>query len=342
MRIKQLHIIYSGLIILFLTIGCDEMRMNFDKGIIPLTPVNFTSVNSEYDDYNSAGVMDEYHGEFSLVFSTNRNSEGAEFDFIQFHCFLYSNLITGRFDIDAFDREDDFFTDINSSANELGPYFSYNYYSSEYTNPSPSETRKRFFYTGDEYGNMDIYFTEYRFDNYGFISERDPEPLNVINSAFDDGYLTIHHNEVFNKETVYFTSNREGNFDIYRAVSEENKFIDNSENVLLSKTETLNSNADDKCPFIQENMMVFTSDRPGGYGGFDLYYSVYDGTTWGTPVNFGESINSAYDEYRPVIILTDDDRFLNNLMIFSSNRPGGEGMFDLYYAGVKKSFLPED
>jgi len=28
--------------------------------------------------------------------------------------------------------------------------------------------------------------------------------------------------------------------------------------------------------------------------------------------------------------------FDNNFMLFSSNRPGGKGGFDLYYVGVKK------
>jgi hypothetical protein len=28
--------------------------------------------------------------------------------------------------------------------------------------------------------------------------------------------------------------------------------------------------------------------------------------------------------------------FINDLMIFSSNRPGGKGGFDLYYAGIPR------
>jgi hypothetical protein len=82
------------------------------------------------------------------------------------------------------------------------------------------------------------------------------------------------------------------------------------------------------------NTIVFTSNRPGGYGGFDLYYSVYSNGQWGKPVNFGNKINTAYDEYRP--IATSIDGFDNNFMIFSSNRPGGKGGFDLYYVGIEK------
>lgn len=82
------------------------------------------------------------------------------------------------------------------------------------------------------------------------------------------------------------------------------------------------------------NMMVFTSDRSGGFGGFDLYYSIFSNGQWGMPINFGNKVNSPYDEYRPII--TAVYGFDNNFMIFSSNRPGGKGSFDLYYVGTKK------
>ena len=91
----------------------------------------------------------------------------------------------------------------------------------------------------------------------------------------------------------------------------------------------LSGNFNDKCPYIYEVIMVFTSDREGGHGGFDLYYSLLEDGEWGTPVNFGPEINSEYDEYRPIYFSFYDYDF-QNLMIFSSDRPGGLGGFDLY------------
>ncbi len=73
-----------------------------------------------------------------------------------------------------------------------------------------------------------------------------------------------------------------------------------------------------------------------GHGGFDLWYSLYDGRNWLAPVNFGEEINTEYDEFRPVVVSTEDGFFMNDLLIFSSDRPGGMGGFDLYYAGIKR------
>jgi hypothetical protein len=81
--------------------------------------------------------------------------------------------------------------------------------------------------------------------------------------------------------------------------------------------------------------MVFTSNREGGYGGYDLYYCCLDEEgQWSEPVNFGPEINSEADEFRPVVSPFGD--FENDMMIFSSNREGGYGGFDLYYVGISK------
>jgi len=103
----------------------------------------------------------------------------------------------------------------------------------------------------------------------------------------------------------------------------------------IRRDSVLSGNSDDKCPFIFENTLVFTSNREGGFGGFDLYYSKYREGQWSVPVNFGEEINSEYDEYRPILFDegVDNNR---NMMVFSSNRPGGLGGFDLYFVGVLK------
>jgi hypothetical protein len=110
--------------------------------------------------------------------------------------------------------------------------------------------------------------------------------------------------------------------------------LTNVQQLPIERDMSLSSAFDDKCPFISQDFIVFTSNRDGGFGGFDLYYSRFDNGKWSGPQNFGDKINTAYDEYRPVV--REQFGFKNDIMIFSSNRPGGKGGFDLYYVGIDK------
>lgn len=79
-------------------------------------------------------------------------------------------------------------------------------------------------------------------------------------------------------------------------------------------------------PFIANNgtELYFVSDVPGGQGGFDIYVCNWQNGGWGTPVNLGSEINSAQDEFYPVI---KDDH-----MYFSSMGHIGMGGLDIFMA----------
>jgi outer membrane protein OmpA-like peptidoglycan-associated protein len=74
-----------------------------------------------------------------------------------------------------------------------------------------------------------------------------------------------------------------------------------------------------------QNLLVFTSDRPGGKGERDLYYArrLPDGE-WSLSQNMGDSINTSYAEESP--FLTVDGKSL----IFSSEGHRSMGGFDLF------------
>lgn len=72
--------------------------------------------------------------------------------------------------------------------------------------------------------------------------------------------------------------------------------------------------------------VFFCSDRPGGMGKDDLYRVAVTATGFGSPENLGPKVNSAGNEYAPM--LSPDGRRL----LFSSDRPGGAGRHDLYTA----------
>ena len=76
-------------------------------------------------------------------------------------------------------------------------------------------------------------------------------------------------------------------------------------------------------------VVYFCSDRAGGRGGDDLYrVSMGSDGRFGEPVNLGPAVNSAADEFAPM--LSPDGRTL----LFSSDRAGGAGGHDLYSAAM--------
>lgn len=48
-------------------------------------------------------------------------------------------------------------------------------------------------------------------------------------------------------------------------------------------------------------LLYFVSDKPGGFGGTDLYYSTYANGKWSPPINAGPKINTIGDEMFPFI-----------------------------------------
>ena len=78
-------------------------------------------------------------------------------------------------------------------------------------------------------------------------------------------------------------------------------------------------------PLINESgdSMIFVADLPGGYGGTDLYSSVFDGVSWTEPVNLGERYNSPGNEMFPTFI---DQSTIS----FASNGWPGLGGLDIF------------
>ncbi|HHB78981.1 MAG TPA: hypothetical protein ENK85_07085 [Saprospiraceae bacterium] len=70
--------------------------------------------------------------------------------------------------------------------------------------------------------------------------------------------------------------------------------------------------------------LYFSSNRPGGKGGYDIYVSHYENDQWSSPVNLGAPVNTPGDEITPFNDGTN--------LFFSSNWLPGLGGFDLYRA----------
>jgi outer membrane protein OmpA-like peptidoglycan-associated protein len=69
-------------------------------------------------------------------------------------------------------------------------------------------------------------------------------------------------------------------------------------------------------------ILFFSSDRPGGMGGYDIWYSRLEGREYGTAVNLGSIINTEGNEHSPF--------YFNGALYFSSNKHPGLGGFDIF------------
>jgi len=87
--------------------------------------------------------------------------------------------------------------------------------------------------------------------------------------------------------------------------------------------------------FVTEDgeQLIFASDRPGGFGGLDLYLSKKVNGDWGPPVNLGPEINTQFNEDRPFLI--------NNgkILFFSSQGHSTMGGYDLFRSELQSNGL---
>jgi hypothetical protein len=303
-------------------------EVNYEFGHFTDAPENLVSVNSAYDDFNSGGPP-MVTLTLPLVFSSNRSTSGGKFDLIDYELYIVFNQYDGTVNLGGMQNVYPFIYLTyysNTEYNEFGPFTAF-LGGQEYF----------FFFASDRSGNMDLY-TSY-FNDYSFSGLNPVDPKPYLNKGLSTPYYEAYAAMSREFRQVLFCSNRHGGLeDIFRVL-----IPDTVEFYPWSKAdsayqahpvEQLNSEAQDLYPYINGSLLVFASNREGGEGGFDLYYSRWQGTDWGAPVNFGPTVNSAHDERRPVIFLS--PYFDNDLMVFSSNRPGGKGGFDLYYVGIEK------
>jgi len=82
--------------------------------------------------------------------------------------------------------------------------------------------------------------------------------------------------------------------------------------------------------------LYFTSDRPGGLGGEDLWWAEWAGDAWAEPENLGPAVNSPGPEFNSLI--APDGSWL----IFGTVREGDIGGGDMHIAfrGPDGTFLP--
>lgn len=152
-----------------------------------------------------------------------------------------------------------------------------------------------------------------------------PVPLTGnINARYHDGVATFNQGEsimIFTRNN-YDGKSKDGLIDlkIFMAAKEDGYW---------SEAEELPFNSDEftTChPTLSHDgrRLYFASNRPGGYGGLDLYVSEYMVAGWTEPLNMGPEINTAGNELFPYV---GEDETL----YYSSNGLKGMGGLDLFY-----------
>jgi outer membrane protein OmpA-like peptidoglycan-associated protein/tetratricopeptide (TPR) repeat protein len=152
--------------------------------------------------------------------------------------------------------------------------------------------------------------------NYVFV------PRNLgdsINSEFSEYYPTL---TVDRNTLVYTRRVKRVNEDFYVSQWKGGQWS-NAE----SLSDNINTELNEGAPNISQDgqVLVFTArDLPGGYGNFDLYYSILTKRGWTEPQNFGANINTEFWESAPC--LSPDKQML----FFAKSSPEGYGGSDIY------------
>lgn len=77
--------------------------------------------------------------------------------------------------------------------------------------------------------------------------------------------------------------------------------------------------------------LYFASNRPGGFGGYDIWVTHFVNGKWSDAENLGPQINSSANERYPYIF------FDSKTLYLSSDREGGLGGFDIYMSKMDKN-----
>ena len=339
---------------------------------IPTAVKSMNNINTKYDDYNSmAPPPDDV--KFYFIYSTNRYTRGGIYRvgegkievtlkkrrlLLQIEKkVIITNEYIGQYNFPC---------KVTAGGDVLGPamfsrWLPYNFAGSPYEDiPYPGDTSQdtynSFFYSNYKsiFSEDMVYFytsetTRGDFDIF-YCTRKDPFPKKAgFNSSYNEKYIFIDDSGF-----IYFSSDRDGKFNIYEIhLPSGSKYYGGSttspidlyywlENYSNKITPEIISNinspdADDTCPYVIWNTMFFASNRKGGGGGYDLYYSNrnYETKIWSKPKHLPYPINTEADEFRPSVYKIYG--YKNYLMFFSSNRRGGRGGFDLYYVGVDTS-----
>jgi hypothetical protein len=146
----------------------------------------------------------------------------------------------------------------------------------------------------------------------------------TVNSPTLDGAPSITADGL----SLFFNSQRSGGYGHYDVWVSTREVTGDPWREPVNLGPTINTSAMDGNTIISPDGLTlhFTSNRPGGYGGWDMYVTtrVTVSDPWAAPVNLGPPFNTSASDHGPS---TSADGLS---LFFGSDRPGGLGNGDLY------------
>jgi len=198
-------------------------------------------------------------------------------------------------------------TDINSPQDEINPFI--------------SKKENLMVYSSNRSDNFNVYVSKKDINTSTWSRAKlAGKYINTANDEYVAGLspsgknLFIHYNQYNGFEDINFSVREKG---LYRELADLGTKVNS---IYKEEGACISSGGD---------TLYFSSNRPGGYGGFDLYYSLRlpDGT-FGSPFNMGETVNSHLDDNYPN--LSPDGKRL----YFASKGHNSIGGYDIFYTSL--------
>ena len=228
--------------------------------------------------------------------------------------------------VDSFFKRSKYVTLEEASFNSKYSEFSPTYFQNKllFLSNRPFETSASKF-LWDDTNFLDIYQADLKTNKVSKFHSK-------LNSDYHEGPMTFpNENEIYFTRTNFLDGELNSSFsrvaklNIYQ--SSYSKELDT-----WSKPNAFPHNGNEYStghPVFGENkeVLYFVSDRPGGYGGTDIYLSDRKDGTWSEPENLGDQINTSGNEMFPYL--------RNNFLFFASDGHVGLGGLDVFVVNLQ-------
>lgn len=257
-------------------------------------------INSPWPDY--APVLNR-KGDV-MIFTSRRQENNTSAD-VDKDNFYFEDVFISRKSGDKWSYAENIGPPINTKYHDANIYLS-------------ADGNRLYLYKDTGYG--DVYYSDY-------VNGSWTEPEFLTNKINSSTYSENSISETSTPDMIFYTSSRpggEGGIDIYYCIKDDDGEWYKSK----SLGPVINTSGNEDSPFLAYDgkTLYFSSTGHKGYGGYDIFKSVYDSAygEWSTPINLGYPVNTPDDEIS--FQISADQR----LGYYASIREGGLGFTDIF------------